>query len=127
MTSKKVALEASKIIQDKKGQEIVLLNIQKISVICDYFLICSGESPIHMQTIAKELEEKLGQKGINLLNTDDYLNDRWILLDFGDVVVHIFSPEAREYYQLERLWADAEREKIDESIGEEKKVISKGA
>lgn len=127
MTSKKVALEASRIIQEKKGQEIVLLNIQKLSVICDYFLICSGESPIHMQTIAKELEEKLGQKGISLLNTDDYLNDRWILLDFGDVVVHIFSPEAREYYQLERLWADAEREEIDKSVEEGKKVISGGA
>jgi len=65
-----------------------------------------------MRTIAKELEEKLEKKGANLLNTEDYSNDRWILLDFGGLVVHIFSPEARDYYQLERLWADARKKEI---------------
>ncbi|MCD6574940.1 ribosome silencing factor [Candidatus Aerophobetes bacterium] len=112
MTSQRLALEVSRIAEDKKAQEIVLLDVRGISVVCDYFLICNGESFVHMRTIAKEMEEKLGEKGVALLNTGDYLNERWILLDFGDVVVHIFSPEARDYYQLERLWADAKRRKI---------------
>ena len=112
MTSYRLALEAAKIADKKKAQEIVLLDIKDVSIICDYFLICTGESPVHMRTIAKELEEKLTEKGASLFNSGDYFNERWILMDFGDVVIHIFSPEARDYYQLERLWADAKREEI---------------
>lgn len=129
MTSYRLALEAAKIAEEKKAQEIVLLDIKDLSIICDYFLICTGESSVHMQTIAKELEEKLGEKGISLFNTGDYLDDRWILLDFGDVVVHIFSPEARDYYQLERLWADAKKEEINDvsRLGKELKSLERGA
>jgi len=112
LTSQRLALEAARIVEEKKAQGIVLLDIRDISIITDYFLICSGESLVHMRTIAKELEEKLEKKGANLLNTEDYSNDRWILLDFGGLVVHIFSPEARDYYQLERLWADARKKEI---------------
>lgn len=112
MTSQRLALEAARIAEEKKARGIVLLDIQDISVITDYFLICSGESPVHMRTIAKELEEKLEKKGAHLLNTEDYSNERWILLDFGELVVHIFSSEARDYYQLERLWADARKKEI---------------
>ncbi|RLE12092.1 ribosome silencing factor [Candidatus Aerophobetes bacterium] len=122
MTSKKLALEATRIAEEKKAREIVLLDLRGISVICDYFLICSGESFIHMRTIARELEEKLSRKGINLLNTGEYLNERWILLDFGDLVVHIFSPEAREYYQLERVWADAKRKDIGDFSRKKKEI-----
>ncbi len=112
MTSQKLALEAAKIVEDKKAQRIVLLDISDISIITDFFLICTGESPVHMRAIARELEEKLEQKGVNLLNSGDYFNDRWILMDFGNLVIHIFSPEARDYYQLERLWADARKKEI---------------
>jgi len=122
LTSYALALEAARIAEDKKAQEILLLDVRDISIMCDYFLICNGESSIHMRTIAKELEEKLSQKGAFLLNTGDYFNERWILLDFGDLVVHIFSPEARRYYQLERLWADARREEIGEVHKEKEKV-----
>lgn len=112
MTSQKAAWEAVKIAEEKKAEKIVLLDIRRISIVADYFLICTGESPVHMKAIAKELEEKLEKKGITLLNPEDYINERWILLDFGDLVVHIFSPEARDYYQLERLWVDAEKKEI---------------
>jgi len=112
LTSQKLALEAAKIVEDKKAQRIVLLDISDISIITDFFLICTGESPVHMRAIARELEEKLEQKGVNLLNSGDYFNDRWILMDFGNLVIHIFSPEARDYYQLERLWADARKKEI---------------
>lgn len=114
MTAKRLAFEIGKIAEEKKAQEIVLLDIRGLSIMCDYFLICSGESSVHMQAIAKEMEEKIGKKGVDLLNSGNYLDNRWILLDFGDVIVHIFSSEARKYYQLERLWADAEKKEISD-------------
>lgn len=112
MTAKKLVLELGKIAEEKKAQEIVVLDIRGLSIMCDYFLICSGESPVHMQAIAKGLEEKIDKKEVTLLNSGDDVDEKWMLLDFGDVVVHIFSPQAREYYQLDRLWADAEKKDI---------------
>jgi len=122
LTPKRLALEIGKIAEKKKAQEIVLLDIHSLSIMCDYFLICSGETPVHMRAIAKELEEKISKKGVPLLNVGDYMDDKWILMDFGDVVVHIFSPEARKYYQLERLWADAERKDISDFSRAAKKI-----
>ncbi|MBE0478844.1 ribosome silencing factor [Candidatus Aerophobetes bacterium] len=114
MAPKRLALEIAKIAEEKKAQQVVLMDLSGLSVVCDYFLICSGESSVHMRAIAKDLEEKLSKKGITLLNSGGYFDKRWILLDFGNVVVHIFSPETREYYQLERLWADAKRKDISD-------------
>jgi ribosome-associated protein len=99
--------DAIKIVENKKAKDIILLKLKEISTITDYFIICSGESSLHMRSIAQELEEKLGKRGATLLNPKDFMNNRWILLDFGSIVVHIFSQTGREFYQLERLWADA--------------------
>jgi len=112
LTSRGLALEAIKIAEDKKAKNVVFLNLEGISVITDYFLICSGDSSVHMKTIAQELKRKMEKKGVSLLNTSDFLNNHWILLDFGSVVVHIFSEEARQFYQLEKLWADAVEENL---------------
>ena len=112
MTSRGLALQAIKIAQDKKAKNVVFLNLKGISIITDYFLICSGDSSVHMQTIAKELKRKMEEKGVPLLNPSDFLNNSWILLDFGSIVVHIFSEETRQFYQLERLWADAVKENL---------------
>ncbi len=101
--------DAIKIVENKKAKEIVLLNLKKISTITDYFIICSGESSLHMRGLAQELEEKLKKRGVTLLNPKDFVNNRWILLDFGSMVVHIFSQAGRDFYQLERLWADAKK------------------
>ncbi|MCD6318174.1 ribosome silencing factor [Candidatus Aerophobetes bacterium] len=116
MTSRGLALQAIKIAQDKKAKNVVFLNLKGISIITDYFLICSGDSSVHMQTIAKELKRKMEEKGVPLLNPSDFLNNSWILLDFGSVVVHIFSEETRQFYQLERLWADAVKENLNEEM-----------
>ena len=121
MTSQKLALEAARIAEEKKARGIVLLDICDICIMSDYFLICSGESQVHMRAIAKELEEKLCKEGVSLFNTGNYVNDRWILLDFGSVIAHIFSLEARDYYQLERIWADAKRKYIGDFSGIRKK------
>ncbi len=101
--------DAIKIVENKKAKEIVLLNLKEISTITDYFIICSGESSLHMRSLAQELEEKLKKRGVTLLNPKDFVNNRWILLDFGSMVVHIFSQVGRDFYQLERLWVDAKK------------------
>ncbi len=112
LTSRGLALQAIKIAEDKKAKNVISLNLEGISAMTDYFLICSGNSSVHMKTIARELKKEMVGRGVPLLNTSDFLNNHWILLDFGSVVVHIFSEEARRFYQLEKLWADAVKEKL---------------
>ena len=112
MTSRGLALQAIKIAEDKKAKNVVSLNLEGITAMTDYFLIFSGDSSVHMKAIANELKKEMVGGGVTLLNTSNFLNNRWILLDFGSVVVHIFSEEARQFYQLEKLWADAVKEKF---------------
>lgn len=107
MVSQEIAEEAIKIAEDKKGKEIILLDLKGVSIIADYFIVCNGESSVHMRSIAQEIEKRFKERGIKLFNPQSSWNSYWILLDFGTVVIHIFSKEAREFYQLERLWADA--------------------
>ncbi len=109
MIPQELIRDAIKIVENKKAKEIVLLNLKEISTITDYFIICSGESSLHMRSLAQELDEKLKKRGVTLLNPKDFVNNRWILLDFGSMVVHIFSQAGRDFYQLERLWADAKK------------------
>lgn len=92
----------------KKAVDIKILNVKDISPIADYFVICSGNSSIHVRAIADEIEDKMAEKGINPDHKEGYQGAGWILLDYGDVIVHIFSAEYREFYGIERLWADAE-------------------
>jgi iojap-like ribosome-associated protein len=93
---------------NKKAIDIKVLDITDISPITDYFVICSGSSTIQVKAIAEEIEDKLLGKGYNLYHKEGYNTSRWILLDFGNVIVHVFHREEREFYNLERLWADAE-------------------
>jgi len=109
LISEQLARDVIRIAEDKKAKDVVVLNLKGISIMSDYFVILSGESSIHMRSIAQELERKLRENRVRLLNTKDFMNDRWILMDFGQVVVHIFSEEGRQFYQLERLWADAKK------------------
>jgi ribosome-associated protein len=101
------------VLEDKKAKEINVINIQHISTLADYFVICSGTSSTHIKTLADELKEKMEALGYNLLNKEGFKNSTWVLLDYGDVVVHIFSHEDREFYNLERLWLDGEITKIN--------------
>jgi len=109
LISQEIAEEAIKIAEDKKGKEIILLDLKKVSIIADYFIVCSGESSVHMRSIAQEIEKRFKERGIKLFNPHSVRDTCWILLDFGTVVIHIFSEEAREFYQLERLWVDASK------------------
>ena len=101
------ALKAASILEDKKCQDVLVLDIRSIAIFADYFVIATGLSPIHVQALADEVEEKLTEEGYFLRSKVGYKEGKWVLLDFNDVIVHIFTAAEREYYMLERLWADA--------------------
>lgn len=85
----------------------MLLDIRGISSFTDYFIICSGDNPKQIQAIYDEIEQVLKKAGVIPLHREGTLDSGWMVLDYGDMVVHVFSPEEREYYQLEKLWANA--------------------
>jgi ribosome-associated protein len=103
----------AKACDDKKGFNIKILDIRKINPIADYFIIVSGNSTTQVVAISDEIEEKMGKDGFNLLGKEGYKSGRWILLDYGDIVVHIFHRDDREFYNLDKLWADGEELILD--------------
>ena len=94
------------ILEDKKAKDIIIINITQITVMADYFIICTGTSNTHIRALADEVEAKLELDGRFKLRKEGYDSLRWVLLDYGDVVLHVFHEEDREFYNLERLWAD---------------------
>ena len=108
----KTSLELAKLIaeaaSDKKARDIVLMNMIDLTPTTDYFVVCSAGSTTQVRAIADNIEEKLQEEaGIDFLHKEGYREGDWVLLDFGDVVVHVFRQEMREYYALEQLWGDA--------------------
>lgn len=99
-------------IMEKKGENIVVLDLKKVTSITDYFVICSGTVDQHIKAIKDHIIEKLNEKGIKCWHVEGENALTWVLLDYVDVVVHIFHPISREYYKLEKLWGDAKLEKI---------------
>ena len=108
LTAKEVALEVTKALDEKKGIDIKLLRIEKISSLADYFLICTGTSNTHVRTLCDYAEYVLEEMGEPMLGREGHRGNAWELLDYGTIVVHVFTEEAREFYSLERLWGDAE-------------------
>jgi ribosome-associated protein len=107
LDSGQLARAAVDIASDKKASDVILLDIRDVTTIADYFVICSGNNPRQIRAIADAIDEQLGEQGANLLHREGVAESGWILLDFGDVIVHIFGPREREYYRLERLWSGA--------------------
>lgn len=107
MTSKEYALLAAKAIDEKKGAKISILDMEGISVITDYFVLCNGNTRVQTQAIAENVEKEMEQAGAKLVRREGYQEGKWILLDFVSIIVHIFQVEEREFYNLERLWGDA--------------------
>ncbi|MCX8056978.1 MAG: ribosome silencing factor [Ignavibacteria bacterium] len=99
-------------IKEKKGENIVVMDLRKVTSITDYFVICSGTVEQHIKAIKDNIIEKLSEKGINYWHIEGELAHTWVLIDYVDVVVHIFHPSARDYYKLEKLWADAKQERV---------------
>lgn len=95
------------LIVEKKGSDVTLLDIRPISVIADYFVICSGSSERQVQAIVEEVVDRVKADNIRPLHVEGMPSSGWMLIDYGSVIVHIFAPATREYYQLEKLWSKA--------------------
>ena len=112
-TEKMMAQIACKAIDDKKGQDIKIIDIHNVSVIADYFVIASGTNSNQVQAIVDNVEEQLGRAGFEAKQIEGYRNSSWILMDYGDVIVHVFDEENRLFYDLERIWRDGKVLEMD--------------
>ena len=109
LSPKEIAYEVTKALDAKKGMDIKLLRIEKVSSLADFFLICTGTSNTHVKTLCDYAEYTMEQLGEQMLGREGHRGNSWELLDFGSIVVHVFTEEARRFYDLERLWGDAEQ------------------
>ena len=126
MDSKKFAKQIAEFILGKKGYDIKILEIKNVSSIADYFIICSADSDRQVKAIADEVEDKLREIGIKCIHREGYESLTWVILDYFDVMVHVFKAEARTFYNLEKLWGDAPVVEIkDEEPEVKKKTTSK--
>jgi ribosome-associated protein len=116
MTEKDTLLVAAKAADDKRAENIVALNMKGISLVADYFLICHGNSDKQVQAIAREMKDKAEENQVNVKKMEGYDEARWILVDLGDVIAHVFHKDERSYYNLERLWGDAPIEDIQSEL-----------
>ncbi len=114
MESKEMAKLAIEALEDKKAEDIRLINISEISVLGDYFIIASGTNRSQIQALADNVQEKLGRAGMLTKTVEGYETANWILMDFGDVIIHIFDKENRLLYDLERIWRDGKQISKDE-------------
>ncbi|NNN22047.1 MAG: ribosome silencing factor [Acidimicrobiales bacterium] len=100
---------AAKAADDKKALDVLVLDLREITSLTDYFVIATGTSDRHVRTIAEEIEAKLKVFGYKVLSQEGFDDATWVLLDYGDIVVHVFLSETRDFYNIERLWMDANR------------------
>lgn len=120
--SKEMTSLAIKALEDKKGNDIRVIDIRDISIIADYFIIASGNNRNQVQTMADNVEEVLGRACYEPRQTEGYGTAAWILMDYNDIIVHIFSEEDRLFYDLERIWRDGKSVDIDEFKNVDSKV-----
>ncbi len=113
-TSKNMALLAYQALEDKKAEEITIIDISTVSTIADYFLIASGTNRNQVQALADNVDETLGRAGYTIKQMEGYQNGNWVLLDFGDVIIHVFDRENRLFYDLERIWRDGKAVSVEE-------------
>lgn len=106
MNTKETALLAVNALEDKKAEDIRIIDISEISTIADYFIIADGSNKSQIQAMADNVSEVLGRAGVNLRQMEGYQNANWVLMDFQDVIIHIFDRENRLFYDLERIWRD---------------------
>lgn len=105
-TAKKMVKLAYEALADKKAEDIKIINIEEVSVLADYFIIASGLNRNQVQAMADNVEEELHKAGFPVKQTEGYRTANWILMDFGDLIVHVFDSENRLFYDLERIWRD---------------------
>ena len=107
--SKKMALLAVEALEDKKAEDITIIDISEVSVLADYFIIVDGSNRNQVQAMADSAEEALGRAGYDAKQIEGYQSANWILMDYKDIIVHVFSKEDRAFYDLERIWRDGKQ------------------
>jgi ribosome-associated protein len=113
VTAQRKAQRAARAALDRKALDLVVLDVQGLSGVTDYFLVCSGRSTTHLKSITDAIREELKEDGVRPLHTEGTTESGWILLDYGDVLMHVFLEDTRAYYALERLWGDAPSISVD--------------
>jgi len=101
-------------VQSRKAEDVLVLDLREIADFTDYFLVCTGNSDVHVRAVADAVIEGMKEKGQRPWHVEGYDTRKWILIDYVDVVVHVFQPDARRFYGLERLWGDAPAEHIED-------------
>ncbi len=114
MDSKKLAEIIAQLSLEKKAEDVLILDLREITTITDYFIICTGQTDVQVKAISDNIIDKLADQNIKVWHKEGYESLNWVLLDLVDVVVHIFLPEIREFYALEKLWGDAEITRIED-------------
>lgn len=114
MNSKEMAKLVCRALEEKKAEDIKIINIEEVSVLADYFIIASGTNRNQVQAMADNVEETLGKEGVNPKQIEGYQTANWVLLDYGDVIVHVFDEENRLFYDLERIWRDGKSISVEE-------------
>jgi ribosome-associated protein len=112
LPSTELAGRLGRLAAERRAQDVLILDLRGISGACDYFVLATGLSAPHLSGLADHLEDSLGAEGIRPWHVEGRQNRKWILLDFVDVVVHLFQADVREYYRLENLWSEAPREEV---------------
>ncbi len=108
LTPAEIAGIAARALDDKKARDVKILKTAEQTVIADYFVICNGTSSTHIKALVDEVDHKLSEAGEPPIRREGLRSDIWVLMDFGSVIVHVFTDEARKFYNLERLWSDSE-------------------
>ncbi|MFD1677761.1 ribosome silencing factor [Alicyclobacillus fodiniaquatilis] len=111
----RIAKAAATAAEDKKATDIIVLNVQSLTTMSDFFVICSANSRPQVEAVSRAVRDKMSEFGVTCRGVEGLDEARWVLLDFGDVVVHVFQPEDREFYHIERLWGDADIYTLGES------------
>jgi ribosome-associated protein len=113
VTAQRKAQRAARAALDRKAVDLVVLDVQGLSGVTDYFLVCSGRSTTHLKSITDAIREDLREEGVRPLHIEGATESGWVLLDYGDVLMHVFLEDTRAYYALERLWGDAPSISVD--------------
>lgn len=112
--SREMTRLAVQALEDKKGNDIQIIDIHEVSVIADYFIIASGNNPNQVKALADNVEDTLGRAGYEARQTEGYATASWILMDYNDIIIHVFSEEDRSFYDIERIWRDGKAVSLEE-------------
>ena len=108
MSEENLALKISRLLYDKKAEDILALRVSQLTALTDYLVLCTGHTVIQVKALTEHVEEQLSQKGVNPRRVEGRAEGSWVVMDYLNVIVHIFTPDARGFYRLERLWDDGQ-------------------